>query len=369
MPILTILIFLGIIVFLVLVHELGHFVTARWLKIGVLEFGIGFPPRLLSIVRKGIRYSLNLIPLGGFVKIKGEDGESAAEPDSFAGRPPRHRFLVLVAGVSMNVVAGWLILVVLFVAGAPVEVTDDINPNYIVSSEVVVAEVLPDSPAEGAGLAPGDKLIEADGLPVKNVQNFQDHVAGAEGQETMVTYERAGVRATVTLVPRIMEEAQAGRAIIGIAPIETGVVRFPVHRAVWEGTRATGAYLERIVRAFGDIFANVWRGRGVGESLGGPVAIAVATGDAVGLGLPYILIFTAILSFNLAIINILPFPALDGGRIIFLLAEKLRGRQARAEVEAWFHQAGFALLILLILFITYRDITRFGGRIWSALVG
>src|SRR3989338_1088437 len=111
MPILTILTFVAIIVFLVLVHELGHFLTARWLKIGVLEFGIGFPPRIASVVRKGIRYSLNAVPLGGFVKIKGEDGDAAAEPDSFAAHPARHRFLVLVAGVSGNVIAGWLILV------------------------------------------------------------------------------------------------------------------------------------------------------------------------------------------------------------------------------------------------------------------
>jgi len=147
------------------------------------------------------------------------------------------------------------------------------------------------------------------------------------------------------------------------------VVRFPPHKAVIAGTQSAYHYLVRIAQAFGGIIKNVATGNGVGDSIGGPVAIAVATENVVDLGFIHVIIFTAILSINLAIINILPFPALDGGRLIFLILERIRGKASRADMEAWFHRAGFALLMLFAAFITYKDIARFGGGIWHAIVG
>lgn len=269
---LTIVVFVLILGFLVLVHELGHFLTARRLKVGVEEFGLGLPPRIVGWTKKGIIYSLNAIPLGGFVKIKGEDGEVKNEPDSFAGRPVWQRLIILVSGVTMNIAAAWLILIFLFSVGMPVD-----------SSYRLQARPVPSAAASGA--------------------------------------------------------------------------------------KATFVYITRISQAFGGIIAGVWRGQELGGKLGGPVAIAAATGDVVALGWRYVLLFTAVLSLNLAVINILPFPALDGGRALFLLIEKIRGRPGRKQTEEWSHRLGFALLMLLAVFITYHDITRFGGRIWRAFGG
>lgn len=269
---LAIITFILVLGFLVLVHELGHFLTARRLKVGVEEFGLGLPPRLVGWTKKGVIYSLNAIPLGGFVKIKGEDGETKNEPDSFGGRPVWQRLIILVSGVIMNIAAAWLILIFLFSAGMPAD------SSYRLQAR-------------------------------------------------------------------------------------------PVPSAVAAGTKATFVYIGRISQAFGGIIAGVWRGQELGDKLGGPVAIAAATGDVVALGWRYVLLFTAVLSLNLAIINILPFPALDGGRVLFLIIEKIRGRPSRKQTEEWSHRLGFALLMLLAVFITYHDIARFGGRIWQTFGG
>lgn len=363
----TLIVFFLILIFLVLVHELGHFFAARKLGIGVEEFGIGFPPRIASWVKNGMTWSINLIPLGGFVKIKGEDNGEPKDPDSFSSRPAWQRLIVLVSGVSMNVLAGWLILIILFATGAPMAISQDIKEEYIKERSIYIEEVLAESPAYFSGIEPGDKILEANGTPIENIEQFQEITSSRHDEETEIIYERKGSKNSTLITPKIMEEIQTDRAIIGISLIEAGVVRFPLHKAFWQGTLASVNYLKRIGSAFGSIFTSLFRGKGV--ELGGPVAIAVETDNAVKLGFPYILVFTAILSFNLAIINIFPFPALDGGRIVFIIVEKIRGKPSKAEVEAWLHQIGFGLLILLIIFVTYKDFMRFGGRIWQALTG
>lgn len=364
---LTIIAFILILGFLVLVHELGHFIVARRLGIAVEEFGLGFPPKLWSRHWRGTKYSLNLIPLGGFVKIKGEEGGSSEECDSFSSRPVWQRTVIVLSGVVMNVIAGWLILVALFATGVPMEITADTNRAFVRSSDVVIADIVADSPAQAAGLKEGDKLVSIDKEPVGRVEDFQAYVGAKEGQSVKLVYSRDNAEAAVEITPKIIKEVEAGRAVIGIQLAELGLVRFPFWPAVTTASRATYGYLERIVSALGNMAKRVVVGQGVGEDLGGPVAIAVATNDVVDLGWPYALLFTAILSFNLAIINIFPFPALDGGRIVFFIVEKIRGRPSRKMVEDWFHRAGFILLMLLAIFITYHDIMRFGGRIWSAI--
>lgn len=365
---LTIIAFILILGFLVLVHELGHFLVARKLGVAVEEFGLGFPPKIISKKIGPTVYSLNALPLGGFVKIKGEDSATSSDPDSFASRPVWQRIVIVAAGVSMNIVAGWLILIVLFTVGAPMEITPDIDRQYVRQSDIVVSEVLPNSPASRAYLKAGDKLIAINGQLVDTVEAFQTAVSVLAGKETNINYERDGVPASAKITPEILKDVASGRPVIGIALSEVGLVRYPFGQAVIKGTAGAGGYLQRIVTAFAGIIKNLAQGDNVGDKVGGPVAIAVATGDMVALGWRYALLFTAILSFNLAIINILPFPALDGGRIVFFIIEKLRGKPSRQEVEAWFHRIGFALLMLLAVFITYRDIVRFGGRIWSAII-
>ncbi len=364
----TIIVFIVILAFLVLVHELGHFLVAKKSGIAVEEFGLGFPPKLISKKYGDTNYSLNAIPLGGFVKIKGGDGENEQEEDSFGAKPIWKRVAVICAGVTMNILAGWLLLTILFMAGAPVEVTDDIPVRYIHNKHISVNEVLLDSPAEAAGLLAGDTLVSAGGNEYTDIESFQNFVS-SQTKPTEIVYQRSEIQESSFILPKSIEGVEDGRPIIGVGLSEIGTVKFPPHKAVIAGAQSTWNYIDRIASAFGGIFARLFHGKGVGESLGGPVAIAVATNDVLDLGLAHVIIFTAVLSFNLAIINILPFPALDGGRLIFLIAEKIRGKPSRQEVEAWFHRIGFILLMVLAVVITYRDIVHFGGRIWQAVVG
>ncbi len=356
---LTIIAFVLILGFLVLVHELGHFLVARRFGVAVEEFGLGFPPKVISKKIGPTVYSLNAIPLGGFVKIKGEDASTSNDPDSFASRPVWQRTVIVASGVTMNIIAGWLILVVLFAVGAPLEITPDINRAYVRSSDVIITAVVANSPASRAYLKSGDKILAVHGQLIDTVDTLQAIIAKLPSQVIVVNYERAGVPASTKLTPEVLSDVASGRAVMGVALAEVGLVRYPLGQAIITGVSATGSYLERIVAAFGGIIKNLAQGASVGDKIGGPVAIAVATGDMVAQGWRYALLFTAILSFNLAIINILPFPALDGGRIVFFIVEKLRGRPGRQAVEAAFHRAGFALLMLLAVFITYRDIVRF----------
>jgi len=175
--ILTVVAFLLILGFLVLVHELGHFLVARALGVAVEEFGLGFPPRVLSRRLGATRWSLNAIPLGGFVKIKGEEATSSHEPDSFAARGPGQRTLIVVAGVTMNIVTAWLIFLGIFALGAPMEVTSDINRAYVQQSSIAITEVLPKSPADSAGLKAGDKVLSADSQAFSNIDDLQTFIA------------------------------------------------------------------------------------------------------------------------------------------------------------------------------------------------
>ena len=364
----TILTFLLILGFLVLAHELGHFLTARKLGVAVEEFGLGFPPRLVSKKIKNTIYSLNLIPLGGFVKIKGEDGQDRA-PDSFVSQSVALRMIIIVAGVTMNLLAAWLVITILFLVGAPGEITADANPAYIKEKRVLVTMVLPDSPAFASGIAVGDKILNANGLPIDSPANLQEAITQSNGQEMVLRVQRQARQLELKATPRLMSlDRSEEKTSIGVGLVTVGKIKLPPHLAVWQGAKTTGKYLARITAGLANIFKNLWKGNGLGEDIGGPVAIAVVVGGATEQGFSQVLLLTAILSLNLALINILPFPALDGGRLIFLLAEKIRGRPSREVVEAWFHQIGFALLILFAVFITYRDLVRFGGQIWQAMI-
>lgn len=364
----TILTFLLVLGFLVLVHELGHFLTARKMGVSVEEFGLGFPPRLFNKKIKTTVYSLNLIPLGGFVKIKGEDGQDDA-PDSFASQSIARRMVIVVAGVTMNLIAAWLLIVLLFLIGAPRQITPAINPAYIKSRSLIIKQVLPGSPAERVGLQPGDEILQINGQRAEYARDLRAIASRGQGQEIKLTVQRQDEILPFTVMSAdLLTPAGEVRPLVGVGLVEFGIIRYPPHVAFWAGTATTISYSKQILTAFGGIFRSVWSGQGLGQEIGGPVAIAVVTGSAVQQGLSEVLILTAILSLNLAFINILPFPALDGGRLIFLLAEKLMGKPSRQSVEAWFHRAGFALLMLFAIFITYRDLVHFGGQIWQAVI-
>ncbi|MBU2575689.1 site-2 protease family protein [Patescibacteria group bacterium] len=364
---LTIVVFILIIGFLVLIHELGHFIVAKKTGMKVEEFGLGFPPTIYKKRINETKYCINLIPLGGYVKIKGEDSQYAQDEDSFSAKPIYKRALTVIAGVVMNIIAGWLIFVILFAISAPVEINETIDEKYLLNEKIIISEIIVDSPAQEQGLKPGDEIIAIQGKRVETIIEFQNIIASAES-EVVIDFMRSKKNKTINVNPKIIQDISEDRKVIGVALSKMGNVRYPIHKAFIAGTEAAYGYLERIVKAFCGIIKGAFSGQGL-QGVGGPVAIAVITNDMIDLGFSRVLIFTAILSFNLAILNILPFPALDGGRLIFMAVEAVRGKPSKKEVEAWFHRIGFILFMLLAIFITYRDILRFGGRIWQRVIG
>ncbi|MFA6513925.1 MAG: RIP metalloprotease RseP [Patescibacteria group bacterium] len=384
----TIIIFILVLSVLVFSHELGHFITARRLGVRADEFGFGFPPRAIGFYKnknnrwrkvigsqtyesleeskneknipgKGVTiYSINWLPIGGFVKIKGENGDGQNDQDSFATKKIWQRMFILSAGVIMNIVLAWGLFAVGYMLGMPQSTTELGKNARISESRVAIVEVLPGSPAEKAGLKVGDSILTIDGQKVALESDVQAIVGTKGGQELTVVLRGESGERTIKLSPIDNPTVAAGRATIGVSIMAAGTVSYPFFDALIEGAKTTGWMLKEIVVAFGMMIGNLFQGQSVGGDFAGPVGIANITGQAARLGFAYLLQFTALLSLNLAIINILPFPALDGGRILFLLVEKIKGKPVRRDVEAIIHNIGFILLITLIVFITYKDIVK-----------
>jgi len=381
----TIIIFILVLSVLVFAHELGHFVTAKRLGVRADEFGFGFPPRMVGFYKNKFGkwrkvfgkttyedlesstledavpqsgstiYSLNWLPIGGFVKIKGENDNGDKEADSFAAKKVWQRMLILSAGVIMNVVLAWFLFTVGYLIGMP-QATSDLSSSARVSNAMVaIIDVRADSPAEVAGLRAGDFIKAINGQEVALEEDMQAMISPLAGQEVTLLVDREQTEMTIVVVP---EEVSEGHGVIGVGIMAAGTVRYPLFSAIIEGAKTTGWMLKEIVLAFGNLIGNLVSGESVSQEFAGPVGIANITGQAASLGFVYLLQFVALLSLNLAIINILPFPALDGGRILFLLIEKVKGKPVRRDIEAVAHNIGFLLLIALIIFITYKDIIK-----------
>lgn len=361
---LTFIIVLGLLVF---VHELGHFAVARLLGVGVKEFGFGFPPRLWGFKRKETEYSINWIPLGGFVRLLGEDGEEN-DPRSFSVQPAWKRVLILCAGVFMNVVLAIVIFAVGFGIGFPTDVTEGIPAGARARNpQVQVVEVQTDSAATQAGINIGDVLLQVNGVPIGNVGDAQAAARAAGERAVPVVLRRGTEERTTTATLRMLEST--GQPGLGVSLAQTALVSYHPLRAVWEGIQAGLRSLWYIVQAFGQFLGNLFVHRTVGDDVAGPVGIAVITGQVAKLGFTYLLQFVALLSLNLAIINILPIPALDGGRLLFIVIEKLRGKPVTQQLEAKIHGTSFAILIGLIALVTLRDVVKLDivRNVWERL--
>ncbi len=354
----TVGLFIIVLGIIVLVHEFGHFYTAKKMGMGIEEAGIGFPPRAWAKKAKdGITYSINWLPLGGFVKIKGENGENQDDPDSFASKKPWQRAIVLSAGVFMNFLLCATLLSIGFAVGLPITVDQTVlEEGNIKDYKMQVISVIEDNPAEQAGVELGDIVIKVDGQEFKSVGQLNEYNSDKIGQ--VLTYEFARDEEIISKDIEIVE-IMDGVGGIGMGINETSIVSYPIHKAVWHGVRLTGYLTKEITFAFGNIIKNLVIGEPVGVQVSGPVGIAVLTGQVAKLGLIYILSFIALLSLNLAIINFLPFPALDGGRLVFLLIEVIRGKPVNQKVEGIFHTVGFLILMLLIVVVTFQDVLRY----------
>lgn len=359
---LAIIIFILILGLLIFVHELGHFVMAKRAGMRVEEFGFGFPPRIFGLRKNGTLYSLNWIPLGGFVKILGENGESA-EPDSFAAQSALKRFSVLIAGVSMNAVLAWLLISVGLTIGLPTLISEgETLPNSARQQEpkVTILHVEPQAPASEADLKNGDVIVSIDGRNFSRIEEVQDYTTAQAGRRLVYIIQRGSRQHEISLIPRV--NPPAGQGPIGVVLGLVAKVSYPWYEAVWRGITSTLSLIVQIVLAVGALLKDVFTERSLVGSLTGPIGIAVLTRDATALGLAHVIYFTAVLSVNLAIINALPFPALDGGRVLFLLIEKLRRKKLNIKVEHYANTIGFALLIMLMIWVTFRDVDRYSEQ-------
>ncbi len=422
----TVLVFLGVLGFLVIAHELGHYTVAKLTKVKVLEFGIGYPPRLFGFKRGDTTYSVNLLPLGGFVRMLGE--EDPTHEQSFAKQSARTRLAVLAAGPLMNAVLPILLLTAVFML-----------PQQVPSTDVVVLSVAPGSPAAQAGVQPGDVIRAADGHPINNSNDLVGAVQQRLGADMTWVIDRSGQQMTVR-IPEVRLDPPAGQGATGITltdarvtvtsvtpgspaalaglrvgdeflavannrvlsadgaqtaaasalasnagtPVSMTVLRngalvnltLPADAGGLTGYEAVAtpdltqseSFFHAVPSAFGrtwDILVSFKNGiqqmiaGGAGFAVAGPVGIAQMTGEVARAGLSPLIQWTALLSINLAIVNLLPIPALDGGRITFVLLELARGgRRLAPDKERLVHLVGFALLMALILFVSINDVQR-----------
>ena len=364
----SVLIFFVILLVLVLVHEWGHFSSAKFFKMRVDEFGFGFPPKLFGIKKGETEYSFNLLPIGGFVKIFGEnpDEDSISGPDSsrsFANKPRWQQAIVLFAGVFMNFILAWLLFAMSFMFGLPSSVSNSQMADRITDANLTILSVLPDSPAEEAGLLSGDKVVYIqkgeDFVEAPNIlpETLMEYVATGEELELGYLRSEDDVFDSVSLQGLVNEES--GQIMIGVSMDTIGTLKLPLFRALWEGMKLNLEVTARTAEGLYHIVADSIAGKdGVFDNLAGPIGIVSIVGDAYQFGWAYLLSFAALISINLAIINMIPFPALDGGRLLFLLIEKLKGSRISPKIANITNMIGFGLLILLMVVVTYHDIVR-----------
>jgi regulator of sigma E protease len=356
---LTAIIFIIVIGVLVLVHEFGHFVFAKRAGMRVEEFGFGFPPRLISWKKGETIYSINAIPFGGFVKIMGEDGDIRG-PRSFASATFTQRMLVILAGVVMNLLLAVVLLVIVNSLGMRIGLVEG-QTGSARDVKVQIVSVADQSPASMAGLQPLDAVqgYKDDGtvVPVHSTKDIQDAVTSHLGRPLTFEIERGNSTIEKTVTPRA--NPPEGQGALGVSLALTGEVSYPWYEAIWRGISDAAFLTIATVQGYYSLLKTLFvHGRLIAD-VSGPIGIATLTGQAARVGINYLLQFVAMISINLAVLNIIPFPALDGGRALLLIIEKIKGSPVRKEIEGWINAAGFYLLIVLMLYITYKDVAKF----------
>lgn len=360
----NIILFLLILAVLILVHEFGHFAVAKLAKIRVDEFAIGFPPRIFKWKRGETTYSLNWLPIGGFVKIHGEnpDEESIHGKDkerSFVNQPRYIQALVLIAGVAMNVFFAFLLFIMAIMIGLPAP-AGYAGDRTLQNTSTLILEVLPQSPAEMAGLKSGDKILSLASAEAEllngGVTEIQEFI-GVHGEEH-ITLSIERQNSVIEIVAKATSGLIAEKAALGIALGQVGILKLPFFEAIIEAAKITMYMVGAVAIGLFELLRSAIVGKTDLSQVTGPVGIVSLVGDASGFGLAYLLGFVAMISVNLAVINILPFPALDGGRLLFVAIESVVRRRIKPIVANALNTIGFVLLITLMIVITYNDILK-----------
>lgn len=355
----TIIVFILILALLILVHEFGHFIAAKKNGVLVEEFGIGFPPRLLSIKKGETIYSLNLIPLGGFVKLYGEEYEEVEKKPkiklqnrAFIAKSHLQKTTILLAGIVGNFILGWLLISYLFTQGV-------ITPT----NKVIIESVLSNSPAQVAGLKAKDAVLEiippspqAKPVVLTSPNTLIDLTKKHNGQEITLIVERAGKRLRIKLIPR--KNPPAGQGPLGIVISSYVEKKYPWYQAPFYGLMEAANITTKIISELLKTLIQFISLKKPTVEVAGPIGIASYTGQVIKYGKNALLELVALLSLNLAVVNVLPFPALDGGRLTFVVYEWVTKRRMNKTVEKYLNLIGFAILITLAIIISINDIIR-----------
>jgi len=350
-----ILVIIGLSV-LILGHEAGHFFVAKLFGVKVEEFGIGFPPRIVAKKFGETEYSINWLPFGGFVRISGERGEfEVVSPEEGAGgttptaelsdadkarlfynQPAWKKSAIMLAGVFMNFILGWLLIAAVFMIGVP--------------KTLVISATETGSPAASAGIQAGDVVKS-----YTDSQSFINYINTNKGQPVTFTVIRNNKEIPITATPRV--DAPANQGALGVALDEGGAVRENFFKALWDGLVDAAIISWLTLQAFYDLIKQIFIHAVIPAGVVGPVGIFGIAEETGKIGLTYLLQFLGIISINLMIVNCIPFPALDGGRFLMVLIEKIKGSAVPYKVEAWINGVGFALLLLLMVVLTVRDVS------------
>ena len=364
MILLSIIVFILLLGVLVFVHELGHFVVAKWTGMRVDEFALGFPPRLFGVKRGDTTYAINALPLGGYVRIHGEGADADQEPDerAFPNRPIWTRIVTIIAGVFMNLLFAFLVLTIAFSIGfyAPDPGLATSPGATLLSSQVMISGIQKDSPADRAGLQPGDivqsvkagDLSEAKTLTtLQELQTYTKQEQNRGEDQLQINYQRDGQDGQVTAT------INKTGAALGVYIDAMSVVRLPIWRSAVVAVQEIWAIITLTWQALGQFVHTLFYHAKLDGTVSGPVGIYQAASSATRTGAMAVIFLAVELSVNLALLNILPFPPLDGGKLFFLLVELMfRRRVIRHEIEAGITYAGVAILFCLIVAVSINDI-------------
>lgn len=362
----SVIIFLLILAILIFVHELGHFLVAKKSGIRVDEFGIGFPPKIVSKKWGSTLYTLNAIPFGGFVKIFGEDAHSSEISEenrsvSFVYKPKWIQALVLIAGVTFNIIFAWLLISLGFFMGTTTNLPHNTMGEFN-DAHLIITEVMPNSPAFSSGLKPGDTIVSIasgkdtliDELYPENVQKF---ISESKTKDVVLKVKnQKGLEREVLVSPTT--ELIEGRKVLGISMEWIGTLKLSLFDSLLSGAKSTWYLLKATTIGLAGFLWDTITFKSDFSQVTGPIGIAGVVKEANELGFRYLLSITALISINLAVINLVPFPALDGGRLLFVIIEAIIRRPINPNIVKWTNVVGFTLLMLLMLVITTKDILK-----------